>query len=336
MRVQRLFIFIAVILLLSVTLTGCSKSNAKSGEEDKVLQYQGTPGYVTHPEIAAALGYFDTIKLEKVSDYVGGPESIQYAATGEIDYGLAFNGAILKSYAKGVKIKGVVAAAGTSDGNGIFGYVLEDSGINAAKDLIGKKVAVNILGANLEFAAKAYLKKEGLTDEEIKEVSFITLPASNYEQSLRNKQVDLILISGAQKDIAIGNGGLKQLFTESEVVGRDYISNSYFFSEEYIKNNPNTVKEFTEGVAKAIEWLKVTPKDEVIAKLEEIINSRENNESTAFLQYYKKGGIITEGGQFPEEDFQVVLDWLEGNGDIDKGKVKATDVFTNEFNPYKK
>lgn len=336
MKVKRLLLFIAGISLLSVSLIGCSKSNAKSGEEDTVLQYQGTSGYVTHPEIAVALGYFDTIKLEKVSDYVGGPESIQYTATGEIDYGLAFNGAILKSYAKGVKVKGVVAASGTSDGNGIFGYVLEDSGINSAKDLIGKKVAVNILGANLEFAAKAYLKKEGLNDDEIKKVSFITLPASNYELGLRNKQVDLILISGAQKDIAVANGGLKQLFAESEIVGRDYIANSYFLSEEYIKNNPNTVKEFTEGVAKAIEWLKVTPQDEVIAKLEEIINSRGNNESTAFLQYYKKGGIVTEGGQLPEEDFQVVLDWLEGNGDIEKGKVKATDVFTNEFNPYVK
>src|SRR5690606_17837495 len=112
MKAKRLLL-IAITTLLAVSIIGCSNSNSNSGEEDTVLQYQGAPGNVLIPELAEALGYFKTIKLEKVSDYVGGPESIQYTATGETDFGLAFNGAILKSYAKGIKVKAVVAAAGT-------------------------------------------------------------------------------------------------------------------------------------------------------------------------------------------------------------------------------
>lgn len=333
MRTRRLSRMMAAVTLIALAAAGCATSDAKSGEEDKVLQYLGSPGAVILPELAEALGYFETIKLERVGNAVGGPESIQLAATGEIDFGIAFQGAILKSYAKGVKVKAVVASSGTSNGNGLFGYVLEDSGINSGKDLIGKKVAVNILGANLEFVTKAYLKNEGLTDDEIKTVSFITLPASNYELGLRNRQVDLVLLSGAQQELALENGGLKQLFAEHQVVG-DYISNSFFFSESYIKNNPGTVREFTEGVAKAIEWIKATPLEEVIAKFEDIVSSRGNNETTALLQYYKKPGISTEGGRLSEKDFQVVLDWLEENGEIASGRVKAADVFTNEFNPY--
>ena len=67
------------------------------------------------PELAEALGYFGDIKFEKVSDMVGGPESIQLTATGETDFGSAFNGAIIKSYAQGVKIKSVVGSYGSDE-----------------------------------------------------------------------------------------------------------------------------------------------------------------------------------------------------------------------------
>jgi ABC-type nitrate/sulfonate/bicarbonate transport system substrate-binding protein len=324
----------AIASLLALAAAGCAKSDASSGEQDKVLQYLGTAGSVILPELAEALGYFETIRLERVGNSVGGPESIQLAATGEIDFGVAFQGAILKSYAKGVKVKAVIASSGTSNGNGLYGYVLEDSGIGSGRDLIGKKVAVNILGANLEFVTKAYLKNEGLTDDEIRTVSFITLPASNYELGLRNRQVDLVLLSGINQEVALSHGGLKELFRERDVVGQDYISNSIFFSESYIRRNPDTVREFTAGVARAIEWIKATPREDIIARMEEIIKSRGNNETTDLLRYYKKPGIATEGGLLSGFDFQIVLDWLEENGEIEKDRVKAADVFTNEFNPY--
>lgn len=112
--------------LVSEILSGCSegKSSAKSGE-DQILQYQSAPGSVSFPELAADLGYLGDLKLESIGDSVGGPESIQLTATKQIDFGAAFNGAIIKSYAKNVKIKSVIGSYGSDKNTFVGAYALE-------------------------------------------------------------------------------------------------------------------------------------------------------------------------------------------------------------------
>ncbi|AGA59487.1 hypothetical protein Theco_3443 [Thermobacillus composti KWC4] len=63
MRTRRLSRMMAAVTLIALAAAGCATSDAKSGEEDKVLQYLGSPGAVILPELAEALGYFETIKL---------------------------------------------------------------------------------------------------------------------------------------------------------------------------------------------------------------------------------------------------------------------------------
>src|SRR5690554_5072982 len=122
---KRILLFLFVIGATVSSLAACSNdksiSTAGANGQDQVLQYQSTPGQVGFPELAEELGYLGDIKLEKVSDAVGGPESIQLTATGETDFGSAFNGAIIKSYAQGVKIKSVVGSYG-SDENTFMGF----------------------------------------------------------------------------------------------------------------------------------------------------------------------------------------------------------------------
>ena len=99
---------------------------------------------------------------------VGGPESIQLTATKQTDFGSAFNGAIIKSYSKNVKIKSVVGSYGSDEDTYIGAYALKGSSIKSAKDFIGKKVGVNTLGAHMEFVIKDYLRQGGLTEDEIR------------------------------------------------------------------------------------------------------------------------------------------------------------------------
>ncbi|MEL4024808.1 ABC transporter substrate-binding protein [Lysinibacillus endophyticus] len=333
------WLFLLVISATIAILAACSSSdaanNAEADGQDKVLQYQSVPGSVYYPELAEALGYLGDIKLEKVSDQVGGPESIQLTATGEIDFGFAFNGAIIKSYAQGVKIKSVVASYG-SDENTFGGYyTLEGSGIKTAKDLIGKKVGVNTLGAQNEFIIKQFLRDGGLTEEEISHVELVVIPSASAEQILRAGQVDVVSLGGIGRDRALENGGLYLLFRDIDLFG-EFTAGEYFFTEKYIKENPDTVKTFVEGVAKAIEWARTTPREEVIAKFEEIVSAREGNETTENLKYWKSTGIAEEGGVIAEKEFQVWIDWLVKSGEIKEGQVKVEDLYTNEFNPYAK
>lgn len=325
----------ASIAILAACSNGGSVTTTSAEGPDNVLQYQSSPGGVTLAELAEKLGYLGDIKLEKVSDYVGGPESIQLTATGETDFGSAFNGAIVKSYAQGVKIKSVVAQYGSDKDSFIGYYALENSGIKTAKDLIGKKIGVNTLGAHSEFAVKQYLRDNGLTEDEISDVELVVVPGASAEQILRAGQIDVVALSGIGKERALDNGGIYPVFKDIDLFG-EFTAGEYFFTEKYIKENPETVKTFVEGVSKAIEWAKTTPRDEVIAKFKEIVSAREGNETTENLKYWKSFGIVEEGGQTEKKDFQVWIDWLVENGNLQKGQVKLEDLYTNEYNPYAK
>lgn len=322
--------------LIGAILAGCSDSQAKAGEEDKVLQYNAAPGSVSFPELAKDLGYLGDLQLESIGSTTGGPESIQLTATKQIDFGSAFNGAIIKSYSQNVKIKSVIGSYGSDKNTYIGAYALEGSPVKTPKDFIGKKVGVNTLGAHLEFVTKDYLRKGGLTEKEIEQVTLVTIPSANAEQILRSKQIDVVLLSGIARDRALDKGGIIEIFKDIDVFSSEFTAGDYFFREEYIKNNPNTVKQFVDGVAKAIEWARTTPREEVIKRFETIIKKRDANESTENLKYWKSTGIAQTGGVITPDEYQVWIDWLVANGDLKEGQLKAEDLYTNEFNSYAK
>lgn len=90
---------------LTLSLAACgdkTADNATSASSDgkAALKYQGETGNVTPVELAEDLGYFKKVKLDYQGAYTGGPESIQFVATKQLDYGMAFNGALIKSIDK--------------------------------------------------------------------------------------------------------------------------------------------------------------------------------------------------------------------------------------------
>ncbi|MFB5285289.1 MULTISPECIES: ABC transporter substrate-binding protein [Peribacillus] len=339
-KVKKLASFFLVTALAGSILAGCSsdsKKAASNGEkQDTVLEYQVQAGRVSFPELAADLGYLGDLELENVSSYTGGPESIQLTATGETDFGYAFNGAIIKSYAKNVKIKSVVGAYGSDKTTFVGAYALEGSPIKSAKDFIGKKVGMNILGAHFEFVLKDYLRQGGLTEDEIKQVTPVVIPMVNSEQALRSKQVDVVLVNSLPKDLLIERGGVVEIFKDTDVYNTEFTAGDYFFSQDYIEENPDTVKQFTEGVAKAIEWARTTPREEVTARFEKILAARGEDEMIPSLKYWKSTGIAEEGGLINDAEYDTWIKWLEKNGELKEGQVKAADLYTNEFNPYAK
>lgn len=342
-RIKKIAPLILTAALASNILVGCSSdqktaATAKNekAKEDTVLQYQGSPGVVSFPELAENLGYLGDVKLDNIGTTSGGPEMIQLTGIGETDFGSAFNGAIIKAVTKGAKLKSVIGSYGSDENTYIGFYTLEGSAIKSPKDLIGKKIGVNTLGAHAEFVVKDYLRQAGVKEKDIAKVQLVTIPMANAEQTLRNKQIDVVQLSGVARDLALDRGGVRELFSDIKVFGEEFTAGAYFFTEEFIKANPNTVKTFVKGVSKAIEWQRTTPREEVIAKLEEIVKSRKGNEPTENLKFWKSTGIEKEGGAIADKEFQVWIDWLVKNGELKKGQIKPKDLYTNEFNPYKK
>lgn len=334
-----------VTLAASLLLAGCggnkaetagAEAGAASGDgEPEVLElnYQGGVGTVTYPELAEDLGYLAPIKLNFIGTTTSGPQDIQATVTGDTDFGGAFNGAILKLIAAKAPITPVISYYGVDENTWTGYYVLEDSPIKSARDLIGKKIAVNTLGAHHEFVIKEYLRREGLTEEEIKQVTLVVVPPVTGEQTLRAGQIDVATLGGLLRDKALERGGIRPLFKDRDLFG-DFSAGSYVLRNDFIKKNPNTTRKFVEAVSKAIEWARTTPAEEVRQRFEAIIEKRGRKEDTSIVKYWKSTGIAAKGGVIQESEFATWVNWLEKDGLLKEGELDGRTLFTNEFNPY--
>ncbi|MBE0469484.1 MAG: ABC transporter substrate-binding protein [Methyloprofundus sp.] len=333
LNLKRLLI---TVTLLVLNLTACSDNKGSStltGQEKTVLNYQSVAGFVTFPELAEALGYLGDIKLNYVGSITGGPQDLQALVTGDVDFAMAFNGAIVKLAASGIDIVSLVGSYGSDANTAIAYFVTEQSPIKTARDLIGKKISVNTLGAHSEFTIKEYLYRNGLSSAEIAAVELTVLPPGNSEQVLRAGQVDVAQLNGILKDVALQRGGLRLLFADIDLFG-DFTAGNYVVRKQFLANNPTTVKKFTEGTARAIEWARNSPREQVVAKFSAIINARGRNEDDRWVQFWKSTGIADKGGLITEKQYQQWIDWMVREGQLAPGKIKAADLIDNSFNPY--
>ena len=333
-RFARTLAAAAALLSLTSLAVACSKSETTTTADGKtVLRYEGTTGQVSFPELAADLGYYQKVELNWIGDTTSGPQSIQNAATGQTDFGGAFNGAVLKLAAADSPITSVIGYYGSDKETFNGYYVLDGSPITSARDLIGKKVGMNTLGAHHEFLVREWLAREGLTPDEIKQVELTVVPPVNTEQALRQGQIDVGTLGSVFRDKAVERGGIRPLFTDESIFG-SFTYGSLLFRNDFIAKNKDAVADFVQGTARAIRWTQTTPRDDVIAKYKDIITKRGRNETTDLVDYWKSPGVAGPGGVITDKEIQTWIDWLVRNGELEDGKLTPADVYTNEYNPY--
>ncbi|MGI5237660.1 ABC transporter substrate-binding protein [Dactylosporangium sp. CA-139066] len=328
----------AVLAVAAVAaLSACGSAEASGSAPDAsgvtTLRYQGWANQVTLPEVAEHLGFFGgKVRLKWVGNTISGPQDIQSAATGETEFGGAFGGAVEKLVSSGAGIKAVINYYGSDNKEFTGYYVLDGSPLKEPRDLIGRKVGVNTLGGQNEADIFNVLHKAGTSPAEAKKVELVTLPPPNAEDALRKGQIDAVALSGQFRQRAEAAGGLRPLFTQVDLYGA-FNGGQYVFRNDFIKKNPAAVRAFVDGVGKAIEWERTTPRDEVIATFTKIVEGRARpNETTATLKYWQSVGVPSSHGYIVDGDFTLWQDWLLTTGSV-KQPPKPSDLYTNEFNP---
>jgi ABC-type nitrate/sulfonate/bicarbonate transport system substrate-binding protein len=326
------------LALLAAMLLACTSSRAAplptgDGLEVSVLRYQGSTGNVTFPELAEDLGYFGELRLEYVGNTISGPQDIQTVVTRDTDFGAAFNGAIVNLVAAGAPIRSVIGAFSIDERTWNGFYVLESSPIRSARDFIGKKVAMNTLGAHSQFMLEEYLYRNGVNKAEVQQVTMVVIPPVNAELALRQGQVDVAVLGNLFRDKALERGGIRAVFSDYDLFGA-ITSASYVLSNDFIVTRPNAARRFVEGTARALEWSRETPEGEVIARLRRIINDRKRNEDDGAIRYWKSTRGATRGGVIDAREFQTWVAWLERDGQLQPGRVETSALYTNQFNPF--
>jgi ABC-type nitrate/sulfonate/bicarbonate transport system substrate-binding protein len=185
-RVARLFYLSA---LAAGVAASASPALAQTPEKLE-LRYQGWASKVLYPELAEDLGYLAPIKLKWVDNTISGPQDIQAAVTGDVDFGGAFNGSIVKLVAAHAPVKAVISYVGTDKETNGGLFVLQGSPIHSARDLIGRKVGVNTPGAYEQYLVTAYLERAGLSKEEIQKVVFVAPPRSFLGLNSSSRRLD--------------------------------------------------------------------------------------------------------------------------------------------------
>ncbi|TAL93850.1 MAG: ABC transporter substrate-binding protein [Paraburkholderia sp.] len=319
---------LAAGFLLLMGQLACAQAPGKTE-----LRYQGWASKVLYPELAEDLGYLAPVKLKWVGNTTSGPQDIQAAVTGDVDFGGAFNGSIVKLAAAHAPVKAVLSYVGADKDTNSGIFVLQGSPIKTARDLVGRKIGVNTPGAYEQYLTTAWLEKSGVSKTDIQKITFVAAPPVNLEQLLKQKQLDAVFLEDILKDKLIAGGGATLLITDYQLLG-SFGYASYIFTDRFIQQNPNTVRKFVDGTARAIEWAQKTPRDEVVARLEKIIQARHRNEDKTIVRYWKSAGVGGKGGIISSSDFSTYVDWYVSNGMLKPGQVKTDDIYTNQFNPF--
>jgi ABC-type nitrate/sulfonate/bicarbonate transport system substrate-binding protein len=333
----------SVLLLLVFFVfaaSGCARDEARAEPfasstqlERLSLRYQGFTGQVTFPELAEDLGYLAPIRLDYVGNTISGPQDIQTVVTRDIDFGGAFNGAVIKLKAAKAPITAVIGYYGVDEDTWSGYYVLEDSPIRSARDFIGKKVAMNTIGAHQEFVLREFLTRGGLTKDEIAQVTIVVVPPVSAEQSLRQRHVDAAVLGNILRDKALERGQIRCIFSDYDLFGV-FTAGSYVLTNDFLRDNPNTSRHFVQATARAIEWARSSRREDVVARMQQIIQRRRRNEDDSATRYWRSTGVAGKGGLIQEREFQIWIDWLVKAGELKPHQLVPSALYSNELNPF--
>lgn len=292
-------------------------------EDPVTFRYLASHGGLSPHELADALGYYDPygIEIENVGYASGGPESLFALASGSVDLGSAATAAVINSIAGGNDFVAAYPTNGISqDVQSIF-YVPEDSPIRSIEDIAGKTIAVNTLGAHLDYAVREALHQKGLPQDA---ANLITVPGPQLEQTLRSGQVDIAAFGYWQttfEGVARGNGGIRAVFGDFDVLG-EIAGGFVTLRRDFIDDHPEAARHFVEEAARAADWARQNPDEarEVFAKLLE-----ERGENPEIAQHFRGFGL-REGGHAIPRDLDFWIEVLERDGSLEEGKFTAADL----------
>lgn len=337
--VRRLLAGTAAAAALLGGLTACGAAGAdaqKSADGSTVVRYQSYPGSVDPLQLADALGKLPGITLKKVGDVQGGPESLRALASKQVDISSsAFYGAIAQTVATGVPIRAVVATYGTNAKTGSAVVAKKGSGLtDDPHSFIGKKVAVNTLGANAEAVLDTWFAKGGLSQDEIKKVTLVPLPPLNTAQALKNGQVDAAYIGVGQLKATQDAVPIETVFKDSDVIGF-YNGGGVALRDDWIKDQKKADRVLVSGISYAIDYIESHSREETLAVYTKWLKENGYAEAAPVVEKNWNGstGVSSKGGVIADKDISIWLDWLGTRGDVDPDKIQPSDVYTNEFNP---
>jgi NitT/TauT family transport system substrate-binding protein len=213
---------------------------------------------------------------------MAGPIQVAALAAGEIDFGAAVSPALFAAV-RGLPLRGVMIAVKTP----LF-YIVAEPGIKRIQDLVGKKVAVDSIGALQYIAAKAMFKKKGVNPEQISYIQ--TGSVSNSMAALASGAVNGALLS-IPNNLIMTEKGFNQLVSTPEA-GVNFPPSGLSIHASKLQKDPAQIKRVLQAMLDALAVL--------------------NADSTAVTRYIQRQWKLNP--RLAEESQRQIRPTLVGNG----------------------
>lgn len=309
-------------------LSGCGRAEKKTaalpadGKEVVEFRYPEWT-YYDLVYLADDLGYFKDAHVKpKYMGKIAPGQFVPSLVSGNLDVITRHTPLIAAAVAKGADIRIITGGSMSTKENPHMKYfVRADSPIQSVKDLAGKTIGMNSFGACSEYVTKKYLLDNGLDPKSLK---FKTAPDEQQELALARGDTDLAIIHPlASGRTAANTKDFRMLFSDYDIDGGVSGMCPYSVNGEFARKHPEAVKELIAILSKAAQWNNAHPEE-----AKKLMAKRFNFKlaETEMFTFYPDQLV-------PEKNVTYWIERLEEEGKLPKGKLKASDVYTNEYNP---
>ena len=183
------------------------------------------------------------------------PERFQAYLAGELDAGTAPGMVLIPAQAQGMDVKIVASICLEAAGPNYFTttyMVKDDSPIKSVKDLKGGTIGVVGIRTATDLWARAGLINAGLVPDKDTKVVPMAFPVIG--DAVRTGKVSAGTFVEPFYSAEMAKGGLRKLFTAVDAVGYDHELLDLFFSEKFLKANPEAVRAFLADYVAITKW----------------------------------------------------------------------------------
>jgi NitT/TauT family transport system substrate-binding protein len=204
-------------------------------------------------------GFFAEQGLKlRIQTAQGGAAIVPAVLSGQVDFGFSNFTSLIVARSKGLPLKVVSpGVASTGVRNKDFGGVVVKAGspIRTAKDLVGRRVAVNTLNNINDTTVRASIKAAG---GDAKNVKFTELAFPDMPAALDKGNVDAVQVVEPFLTTVLKNGG--------RLVASNYVDTApklsvagYFTSAKTAASKPDLVKRFDAAMLKSLRYASDNP-----------------------------------------------------------------------------
>lgn len=317
MRRKRFFsILIAVILGLSLILSGCNKGST-SQQLTKIRLSEVTHSIFYAPQyVALSQGFFEEEGLE-IELYNGqGADKVMTAVlTGQADIGFAGPEASVYVYNEGKEDYSVIFAQLTN-GDGTFLMGREPDPDFKWSDVKGKTIIGGRKGGMPEIILQYVLRNNGLIPGEDVIID-TTMQFAAMPGAFMGGQGDYVIIFEPTASEMEKEGKAYILASLGESSG-EVPYTAYFASKDYIEKNPEIIQKFTNAIYKGQRWVENNTPEEIAKALKPHFPDTDEEILATVVERYKNQNSWKKDPILLEKDLGVLQKALQDAGELDK------------------